>query len=124
MKSERRVLFVEDEISQLELVKLLFINSPIDLILASKLADAKKIIDNYDVDLVLLDLKLSKNESGIDVLKYLTEKKKTPKVIIVSGWIDKYEEEILKYKKFKMDFLCKPYSVLELKEKINDFFDL
>src|SRR5574344_759058 len=70
---------------------------------------------NYDV--VILDLSLP-NIDGLDILKYLREKKvKTPFILLTGR--DTIDQRVEGLNKGANDYLCKPFSLIELHARIN-----
>lgn len=113
------VLFVDDEESILKITKILLSSLDIKVILSNSGKKAINILSDKEykneIDLVLLDLTMPKM-NGLEVLKWLNNKKITIPVILQTG----IEDESELNKAFKLgikDYLVKPYT----KEKLYEF---
>lgn len=113
------VLFVDDEESILKITKILLSSLDIKVILSNSGKKAINILSDKEyqneIDLVLLDLTMPKM-NGLEVLKWVNNKKITIPVILQTG----IEDESELNKAFKLgikDYLVKPYT----KEKLYEF---
>ncbi len=79
-----KLLIVDDEIDVREFAKRFFAKRGIDVTTASGGAEALKIIEEDQPDLVLLDIQMEEI-NGIEVLKKLRESQNDIKVIMVTG---------------------------------------
>lgn len=118
-KTVYTVLFVDDEESILKITKILLSSLDIKVILSNSGKKAINILSDKEyknkIDLVLLDLTMPKM-NGLEVLKWLNNKKITIPVILQTG----IEDESELNKAFKLgikDYLVKPYT----KEKLYEF---
>ena len=118
-KTVYTVLFVDDEESILKITKILLSSLDIKVILSNSGKKAINILSDKEykneIDLVLLDLTMPKM-NGLEVLKWLNNKKITIPVILQTGIEDGSELN----KAFKLgikDYLVKPYT----KEKLYEF---
>lgn len=73
-------------------------------------------IAGYDYDCILLDIMLP-NGSGIDILKEIKRMNKKDSVIIVSAK-DSVEDKVLGLDLGAVDYLSKPFNLLELHSRI------
>lgn len=121
----KTILYIEDDQCIQTVVKCLLSTMHYNYLLAPSVSSALLILKDYPIDLIVLDLQLGE-ESGVKILEFLdngnSKLKKIP-VIITSGWLEKYRNEINNIKNIKMDFLIKPFSCQELKEKIEKFIN-
>jgi len=110
-----KLLIVDDEIDITEFAKSFFTKRGIDVLTASGGAEALKIIDQDQPDLVLLDVQMEEI-NGIEVLKRLRDRKNNIRVIMVTGTED--ESVINEAKRLGVKgYVHKPL-VLEELEKI------
>jgi len=79
-----KLLIVDDEIDVREFAKRFFIKREIEVFTASGGAEALKIIDEVEPDLVLLDVQMEEI-NGIEVLKKLRDAENDTKIIMVTG---------------------------------------
>lgn len=118
-KTVYTVLFVDDEESILKITKILLSSLDVKVILSNSGKKAINILSDKEhkneIDLVLLDLTMPKM-NGLEVLKWLNNKKIAIPVILQTG----IEDESELSKAFKLgikDYLVKPYT----KEKLYEF---
>ncbi len=111
-----KFLVVEDNESDRALLKNLF--QDYDLIFAERIFGLEKILEESAVDLIFLDLYLP-DGSSIELLQRLSALGRLPKcpIIVLSGEMD-ITQKILAYSLGVDDFIVKPFSLLELKYKI------
>lgn len=109
----------DDNIAVIEklskLLEKLFIMENIDAQVAyysSNPNDTLNYILNNRVDVLMIDMQLGENITGIDIVKKLREKNKDSYVVCLSGYMD-YVFEALKVKIF--DYLLKPISYEKLR---------
>lgn len=116
----KTVLYIDDEPAIIDIAKQVFVNTTANLLVAKNIKDAHAILSTSRIDVIILDLMLD-GECGLDLLDQVKKGcLKNTKIIIVSGWIDRFAERIKKYSHLNLDFLHKPYSAHELLKKIND----
>jgi DNA-binding NarL/FixJ family response regulator len=90
------ILIIEDTVLVLERIKEMII----ELSCASKIStatafeNALQIIQTETPDVILLDIHLHQNTSGIDILKFVNENYPSVKVIIVSNKATDYYKQI------------------------------
>ena len=90
-----KILLVEDDEDQVELIKRVFnMNMPdIELLIASSIEKAKEVIGQHqDINLIISDLLLMDGK-GIDILQYSTNK--IPLMIMTCYGDDKTQQEAL-----------------------------
>lgn len=114
---------VIDKLSKM--LEKLFIQENIDaqiVFSSSNPEETLKYILNNPVDVIMIDMQLGENVTGIDLIKKLRKINKTTYVICLSGYMD-YVFDALKVKIF--DYLLKPISYDKLKNcivrLINDY---
>ncbi len=117
MSQKKTILIIEDDLITQKLIKEAF-GLNYNLLQTDSLKQARKMLDS-PIDLVLLDLVLT-DGIGFEILPTLFEKKLP--VIILSSQFD-LTSKIASYKMGAIDFVPKPFSQIELFEKLNGFFN-
>lgn len=115
MKEEKpKLLAVDDEVDQCESIKSYFSRRNFLVFTASNGHDALSLIKENKPDLVMLDMKLSEDLTGKDLLKTLRQYDKDTKVVIITGDL-LGEQEVKEISSFGIvDFLLKPVDVRTL----------
>ena len=112
-----RLLIVDDEIDVREFVANFFRKRNIDVIAASGGKEAIAIVEKAKPNLVLLDIAMP-DMDGIETLKYIRQKDKDIKVIMVTGRSPEEEDAFQKCRLFgAMAYIHKPLE-LDALEKI------
>jgi DNA-binding response OmpR family regulator len=120
-KVNKNILIVEDDLNlSLTLSQNLSNNH---LFYAQNLSQAFQIIFKNKIELIILDLHLENNENGLDLLSYLQNNNSLIKVIILSSQAQ-LEDRIIGLRKGADDYLAKPFSLIELKLKIEKILNL
>ncbi len=112
-----KILLVEDnkEISQ-NIVRLLqAYDDSLEIVPVYRWDEALEIFENWNFDMVLLDLMLPW-EDGISIAKKIRQNHKTPIIIISAKWED--EDKILWLEIGADDYIVKPFKVRELYARI------
>ena len=91
--NKNNVLLVEDEMYIREMIEEFLRNDGFEVFSCKSALEAYKCFEQHNIDLLVTDVLLS-NESGIDIALRLTQKKKSLLVLIVSGYISEFEDEI------------------------------
>lgn len=111
------ILVVEDDIANAKLVKKLLEVEHYKVDLAQSYAQGLEAVENYRYDLIVLDWNLP-DESGLKLLQELRSLLIESQVLMLSANADvDYRVEALN--NGADDYLCKPYSHLELIARIN-----
>lgn len=111
-----RVLLVEDDIFIRKVQKGLVMEFTNSIEEASSYEEAMEIIKKLKIDLIILDIELDGDKTGLDFLKDI--RKKIDSYVIV---ISKMEEDLLAYDLGADDYMKKPYNSEVLKRKIEVF---
>lgn len=113
MKQKIKILAVDDEIGIVSFLYEFFIARGFEVLQATNGKDAVDIVRKRKPQLVLLDIKLGKGMSGIDVLREIRNINKDIKVIMMTGVKD---EEITKeaLELGATDYITKPLSLAYL----------
>jgi len=122
----KRILFVDDEVQILKSLTRLFIDTDYDVLTAESGAEALKVLENEEVNLVVSDMRMP-NMDGYQLLCKVREK--YPKIlrVILSG----YADEKIVFKALQQNisklYLFKPWNndlLLKLVEQIFETEDL
>ncbi|MBF8246949.1 MAG: response regulator [Rickettsia sp.] len=114
-KKKKKILVVEDE-NPVRLVTIQALKyQGYEVLDTSNGLDALKILDQHsDIDLIITDFMMGRMD-GIEFIKNIRKKYYQVKIIITTG----YTENAISYvKKYKCEFLNKPYSLSVLNEKV------
>jgi DNA-binding response OmpR family regulator len=112
-----RLLYADDEPALRELVQNHLSLEGFEVETAADGVEAIDMINKNRYDLVLLDVHMPKKD-GVEVLKYIKNKKITSRLIMLTGDGDPHiVSECAKYG--AMDYLTKPYNYHELIEAID-----
>lgn len=110
-----RMLIVDDEAGLRMLYQQELSEAGYDVVTASCIDEASKLLDEQDVDIVLLDIKL-KNENGLDFLqKIVKEKHDLP--VILSTAFSCYKDDFSAW--LADGYVVKSSDLTELKEEIS-----
>ncbi len=82
--------------------------------------DILSYIDNNVVDVLLLDINLKSNKSGLELAEEIRKRKKNSYIIFTTGHLE-YAMVAYKYKTF--DYLAKPITYDRLEETVNRLFE-
>lgn len=83
---------------------------------AQNIAEAIRILEEVKPDLILLDIQLSKTETGFDLIKRINFQGKKLHVIFITAY-SQYAIDAIKIQAF--DYILKPLSIKELQNAIN-----
>ena len=109
MTNPTRILYVDDEDQLRILVKDQLVGEGFAVELADDGDTAMEILEKQAFDLVLLDIKMQR-VSGIDVLRYMKERKLPARVIMLTA-VDDLSVALEAVKKGANDYLTKPYDL-------------
>ncbi|PMP70545.1 MAG: sigma-54-dependent Fis family transcriptional regulator, partial [Calditerrivibrio nitroreducens] len=106
------ILILDDEKSLREILEIIFTNEGFSVFLARNIAEAKKIIDNYKIDIILSDLVVGK-ENGLDFIRYTYENYPGIPSLLITAYAspDTAMESI---KLGVVDYISKPFDNDEL----------
>ena len=117
MKEGKSILFVDDEEDILEVLIDLFADEGYDLHTATKVEDARAIVDRNAVDFVLSDLKLP-DGSGSDLLDDVRRKSPNSVRVLTSGYLDVQFGKVRESEADGTLYLSKPWDILTLKQLV------
>lgn len=118
---EKRVLFVDDELSILRAIKRAFFNTDFSVFIANSAKEALEFLKDHEVDIVVSDVKMPE----MDGITFLTEVKKLyPNIdrIVLSGFVER--SYVLKaiINGVAFDYMTKPWENDAIMEKLNYVF--
>jgi len=112
-KNGKRVLIVDDDETSREAVSRVLTKVNYQVVGAESVEEAKRIIENTSVDLVITDLVMPRGD-GMDVLKFAKEKDPSIGVIILTGY-GTIENTVKAMKQGADNYLTKPINFEELR---------
>lgn len=112
----RRILILEDDVTFGTMLKTWFTKNSWDVVLTSKVEQAKLEFSDNDFDLILSDLRLPDGD-GIMFLTWLRENKISTPFIIMTSYSD-VQTAVLAMKLGAFDYLQKPINPTILQQKI------
>lgn len=115
-----KALLVDDEKENLSLLNHLLSKHCPDVQIIGKaqnISEALAILENEKIDLILLDIELSKGETGFDLIKKINFGDINPRIIFITAY-SQYAINAIKIKAF--DYILKPVSIKELKNAIEN----
>ena len=88
MKSNKRILIVDDEPTILLALSHVLKTEGVEIITSSKMERAEEAVERYFFDLVIADIKMSGvlGKEGLELLTYLRNKSPETRVIIMTGY--------------------------------------
>jgi len=117
MDDLKTLLFVDDEEEILEILVDLFSDEGYNLHTATKATDALQIMDDYQIDFVLSDLKLP-DSSGLELLTQIRDKNPNTIRVLTSGYLDVKFGSVTENKRDGTLYLSKPWDLLTLKQLV------
>ncbi|MDO4727657.1 MAG: response regulator transcription factor [Bacteroidota bacterium] len=111
-----KILIIEDELTLLETLKQFLEKEKYVVETATDYISGVDKVSMYDYDCILLDIMIPKG-SGIDLLKEIRKMQKKDPVIIISAK-DSVEDKVLGLDLGAVDYLAKPFNLLELHSRI------
>jgi len=111
------ILLIEDQVFYWDKIKDALSDSSKEIRTCSTLEEAFQILQNNQIDLLLLDLKLN-GKNGMDLLKYVRRQNPLLPVIILSSLSD-METRKLCFEMGADDYIIKPILPGELKIRVN-----
>ena len=114
----KNILIIEDDITLSLMLKTWLTKKGFFVESAMNIAEAKRIVKNSDLDLVLSDLRLP-DDSGLSFLKYLKEWNDEIIFIMMTGYAD-IQTAVESIKCGAFDYIAKPLNPEELFRKINE----
>lgn len=110
------VLLIDDEQRVLDEIEEFLINKKFKVLTAACAADGYKILEENQVDIVILDVKLPR-VNGLEVLKNIKESHSTVEVIMISGHGD-MDTVIEAMRRGAVDYFPKPFRLIDINNAI------
>jgi DNA-binding response OmpR family regulator len=111
------ILVVDDEPDLREALAEYLMAHNYVVLTASDGLEAKKILLNQKVDLILTDMRMP-NMNGMELLKFTCALPNSPKVIMITGYSDYTSDDFMKHG--ASGFLNKPFEVGELLKMVKE----
>ena len=116
-----RILVIDDEEGICSMLKEFFTRNGHKAKSFSSCAEAIKILNSEEFDLVLCDLVMP-DLTGHDVIEIVDKLDKKPKIGLITGWDEKIESK--EREELNVDFIIKkPFVLSELTKQINELFN-
>lgn len=121
MTERPRVLYVDDEVINLELLKITYLND-FEIVTASSAAEGLALLEAYpDIHVIISDLKMPEM-SGLEFIKEIKRKHKQKVCMLLTGFL---ESDIMLEgfnKELIFRYVMKPFNREELEETILEAF--
>ena len=111
-KNKGRILIVDDSKGTLEVLRRNLESRNYQVLTASNVGDAVKILDVEKVDLVITDLRMP-GESGMDIVRHVNENLKSTEVMVITGY-PSFQGAVTAVKSGAQEYLAKPFTDKEL----------
>jgi len=108
-----KILIIDDEKSIVELLTMVFKKEGYEVKSSLSAPKAIELIDKEDFSLILTDIRLPQM-SGMDILKYVKEKKPEMPVIMITAF-GTIKQAVEAFKRGAIDYVVKPFDMGELK---------
>ncbi len=121
--SQKRILYVDDDLQSRLLVKHL-IGKLYDLTICSTAEEALRILESGKFNLILLDIRLEGEMTGIELLskiRRMPEHENTPAIAITAFAFEEDKEYILS--SGFTDYIAKPISLNAFKDMIRNYIE-
>ncbi len=116
MNRKRQILVVDDEPNVLVTYRLILQQRGYDVGAALSSEEARQLISNDLIDLLLCDLSLEKQENGFDVIEFARQKDPNMPAVLLTGYAT--PEATDRAKELGIPVLFKPIDINELLETI------
>lgn len=113
---KKNILIVEDDIALCNGITLALKNNDYRFLTAYNIFDAKKLINNNDFDLVILDINLP-DGSGLDLLTEIKNTQSIPVILLTANDIE--IDIVTGLEMGADDYITKPFSLMVLRARVN-----
>jgi DNA-binding response OmpR family regulator len=113
---KKNILIVEDDIALCNGITLALKNNDYRFLTACNIFDAKKLINNNDFDLVILDINLP-DGSGLDLLTEIKNTQSIPVILLTANDIE--IDIVTGLEMGADDYITKPFSLMVLRARVN-----
>lgn len=114
----RKILYVDDDLTNLELFRLHF-DREFEVILCDDPLQASSMAEEFDIPLIVTDYKMPEM-NGMDVVREIKKQSPQRVCLLLSAFLDELIEingELL------FDFISKPYDIQDMIKVLKDAFD-
>jgi signal transduction histidine kinase/DNA-binding response OmpR family regulator len=111
--SRARVLVLDDQVAIRSLLSEVLTANHYHVSMAKNLAEAGQLIELARFDVLIIDIFLSENESGLSLLPRIRELQPNAPVIVISGMAS-MDNVIEALKAGAYDMLCKPFNIIDV----------
>jgi len=118
MDNSYNVLIIDDERSFRELLEILFSNEGYNVFMAPDIAESQRIISKKDIDIIICDLVLGK-EDGLDVVKWCRENSYNIPFILMTAYASS-TTALESVKLGVVDYITKPFDMDHLVTMVNE----
>jgi DNA-binding NtrC family response regulator len=115
------ILVVDDEPHVLLTYRLILQQQGYDVSAAISADEARKMLVERKVDLLLCDLSLEKQENGFDVIEFARQKEPEMPAVLLTGYAT--QDAILRAEESGIPVLFKPIDIKELLQTIKELLD-
>lgn len=119
-----KILHVEDDVRISALSKAIFMKTSHDFLICHDPVQASKLLSEYDIDLVILDLIFSDDQTGIQILEKIYSENLPTKVIVFSGFAnEKFYSQLVLYRDLNiiLSIYQKPGNFLQIVKEIDAY---
>ncbi len=118
--SQNQVLVVDDEAVSLELARFLLEKNGFDVVAAESAATARRLLENYDPALILMDVHLG-DANGLHLIRALRESSAGCNVPVIVVTADSLQQTVCEAISVDVQgYLCKPYDAAILIDKVKN----
>ena len=117
MKRKCHILVVDDEPNVLVTYRLILQQQGYEASAALSSEEARKLLSEADIDLLLCDLSLEKQESGFDVIAFARQKNPEIPTVLLTGYATQEAND--RAEELGIPVLFKPIDIRELLETIS-----
>lgn len=117
MKRKWNILVVDDEPNVLLTYRLILQQEGYDVAAALSSDEARRAIAEQQIDMLLCDLSLEKQESGFDVIEFARQKDPSMPVVLLTGYATPEANE--RAQQLAIPVLFKPIDIRELLDTIS-----
>jgi len=114
--SKRRILIVDDSFDMLEVLQRQLTSMGYITFQASNVADAKDILKNSEIELLITDLQMPKI-NGMELVKYAAKHFPDIPALVITGF-PSVTGAVEAFKSGALDYVTKPFTTSELKEAV------
>lgn len=117
MNRKSRILVVDDEPNVLITYRLILQQQGYDVSAALSSDEARGVLAGEDIDLLLCDLSLEKQENGFDVIDFAHQRNPSMPAVLLTGYAT--PEAVERSEQLGLPVLFKPIDIKELLETIS-----